>query len=118
MSSATIKTEINELLEKINKAARIMVLFPVSYEDQGWRLVIENLTTLEVMMDFDLRMYRYLSVRDREIIIEGRKAARKLWKLLFIDSDSQGLYGWIPLGPAPKSVVTPVLRLYDLGDSS
>ncbi len=112
VEKAKIKIEVYALLHAINKATAIMGLERVDATDQEWRIVIENLVSLEEIIKADLRHFSY---EKREIMREGRKAARKLWKeYMILDLDSQGLYGWIPLKPSVVPIITPGMRLYQL----
>jgi hypothetical protein len=86
------KKYILRLIKNINKSKRRMRkgVYPLEYEDQGWRIVLPK----------SLELYDFLP------------SGRKLWGMSVYDWDPRGFgYYWIPLGPAPEGVITPALRL-------
>jgi len=84
--------DIIRLIRNVNKSKRRVRkgLYPLEYEDQGWRIVIMG------------------PIEEYEFLPSGRK----LWEMAVYDWDPRGFgYYWIPLGPAPEGVITPALRL-------
>jgi hypothetical protein len=91
------KKYILRLIKNINKSKRRVKrgLYPLEYDDQGWRIVLPR----------SLELYGYLP------------SGKKLLEMAVYDWDPRGYgYYWIPLGPAPEGVITPALRLMMLSE--
>jgi len=90
------KKYILRLIKNINKSKRRVKrgLYPLDYEDQGWRIVLPK------------------SVEAYDFLASGRK----LLDMAVYDLDGSVGYYWIPLGPAPEGVITPALRLMMLSE--
>jgi hypothetical protein len=85
------KKYILRLIKNINKSKRRVKrgLYPLDYEDQGWRVVLPR----------SLEAYDFLP------------SGRKLLDMAVYDLAGNYGYYWIPLKPSPPGVITPALRL-------
>jgi len=90
-----MKGEYLHLIRNINRSKRRRKrLYPLEYEDQGWRIVFPK----------SLELYSFLP------------SGRKLLDMAVYDLDGSVGYYWIPLGPPPPGVITPALRLMMLSE--
>jgi len=83
--------EILKLVEKVNKNKKRekMGLFPLEYNDTGWRIVFGK----------DLELYTFC------------KEGEKLLAVAVYDIDFKGGYYWIQYAPVPKRFTTPAIKL-------
>jgi len=88
------RAKIIKLIERVNQSKRRIGkgLLPLSYEDDGWRVVLPK----------SLEFYDFLP------------AGRKLLSLSIYDYDMKGGYYWIPYASPPREVTTPAMRLMQL----
>ena len=90
------KTNILRMIRNINRSKRRRKrLYPLEYEDQGWRIVLPK----------SLELYDFLP------------SGRKLLEMAIYDLDGSIGYYWIPLKPSPPGVITPALRLIQLSST-
>jgi len=88
--------EVIELVKRINSNPQRIErgLPPLEYDDQGWRIVFEK-----YLEDFTFC-----------------QAGEKLMEMAVVDSDSRGIYYWIPVTDPPKGVTTPAMRIMVLNE--
>jgi len=91
----TTRAKIIKLIRKVNISKRRVGkgLLPLTYEDDGWRIILPR------ALDF----YDFLP------------SGRRLMEMSVYDYDMEGEYYWIPYASPPKGVTTPSLRLMALG---
>jgi len=90
------KKYILHLIRNINRSKRRRKrgLYPLDYNDQGWRIVLPR----------SLEAYDFLP------------SGRKLLDMAIYDLDWNVGYYWIPLKPSPPGIITPALRLMMLSE--
>ncbi|MFP3307219.1 MAG: hypothetical protein RXN93_07785 [Thermocladium sp.] len=90
------RAKIIKLIERVNQSKRRVRegLLPLSYEDDGWRIVLPK----------SLEFYSFLP------------SGRRLMELAIYDYDMGGEYYWIPYASPPREVTTPSMRLMALGE--
>jgi len=89
------RAKIIKLIERVNQSKRRVRegLLPLSYEDDGWRIVLPK----------SLEFYSFLP------------SGRRLMELAIYDYDMAGGYYWIPYASPPRGVMTPAMRLALVG---
>ena len=92
--SENIKREVIELVRKVNRnRGRVKRgIPPLEFIDVKWRIEFDK-----YLEDFTFC-----------------KAGKELLKMAVVDSDSRGIYYWIPVTDPPKGVTTPAIRLMAL----
>jgi len=94
--SETTKRKVIELVRKVNRnPQRIERGLPLlEFVDANWRIEFDK-----YLEDFTFC-----------------KAGKELLKMAVVDSDSCGIYYWVPIADHPKGVTTPALRLMALNE--
>ncbi len=88
-----VREKVLSLVAEVNEKVKGKA-FPLEYEDQGWRIVLDR----------SLEYPEY----------QKYAAGRKLLSMAVFDADFAGMYYWIPISEAPAGVTTPAMRLAEL----